>query len=60
MRVIKSWLENIQGIGAIKRRELLKHFGGLQMIEKASVDDLLRVKGINKELAQKIYDYLHE
>lgn len=54
-----SVLENIAGIGAKRRTALLQHFGGLQEIESASVDEIAKVQGINKQTAQKIYDYLH-
>ncbi len=56
----RSWLEEVPGIGPKKRQELIRSFGGLQGIERATTDDLMKVKGINNELAQKIYDYLHE
>lgn len=57
---VKSWLEEIPGVGAKKRQELLKHFGGLQNIESAALEDLKKVRGINTNLAEKIYNYLHE
>ena len=55
----KSPLEEITGIGAKRRRKLLRQFGGLQEILRASVDDITKVPGINRELAQRIYDALH-
>jgi excinuclease ABC subunit C len=55
----KSPLENIPGIGAKRRRELLRQFGGLQEILRASVDDIAKVPGINRELAQRIFNFLH-
>lgn len=55
----KSMLEEIPGIGAKKRRELLQHFGGLQEIRRASVEDLQRVSGISRQLAETVYEYLH-
>lgn len=54
----KSILEEIQGIGAKRRQNLLKHFGGLQGIQSAGVRDLGKVAGINTELAEKIYHHL--
>ncbi len=57
---VKSWLEDIPGVGPKKRQLLLKHFGGLKNIESASLSDLKKVTGINQDLAEKIYNYLHE
>jgi len=54
-----SVLEGIAGIGAGRRRLLLNQFGGLQGISSAGVEDLANVKGINKQLAQRIYDTFH-
>ncbi|MEE9491808.1 MAG: excinuclease ABC subunit UvrC [Gammaproteobacteria bacterium] len=55
-----SPLEQIAGIGQKRRQQLLKYFGGLKEITSAGVDDLARVKGISKQLAQQIYDVFHE
>lgn len=55
----RSSLEDISGIGAKRRRELLNQFGGLQELMRASVEDISTVPGINIRLAQKIYDALH-
>lgn len=55
----RSVLENIEGVGAARRAMLLKHFGGLQGVVKASKDEISKVHGINHELAQRIYDVLH-
>lgn len=54
-----SPLEGIPGIGATRRRALLRHFGGLQEIVRASADDIARVQGISNELADIIYAHLH-
>ncbi len=55
-----SPLEDIQGVGNKRRQELIKYFGGSQGVVRAGVDDLTKVPGINKQLAQKIYDSLHD
>jgi len=55
----KSMLDDIDGIGSKRRQKLIHHFGGMQGIINARQDDLARVPGINKNLAQKIYDTLH-
>lgn len=54
-----SSLEEIPGIGPKRRRELLRHFGGLTEIRNASVADLAKVAGINQYLAEEIYAFLH-
>jgi excinuclease ABC subunit C len=55
----ESILEQIPGVGPKRRRELLRHFGGLQGVAAASVEDLCRVPGISETLAQEIYAALH-
>jgi len=54
-----SALEGIPGVGPKRRQQLLKQFGGLQEVARAGVDDLVGVKGINRALAQQIYDAFH-
>lgn len=54
-----SSLEAIEGIGPKRRRDLLRHFGGLQGVRQASVADLTRVAGISEELAQRVFDSFH-
>jgi len=55
---IQSSLESIKGVGVNKRSALLNHFGGIQEIENASVDELQKVVGINYKLATKIRESL--
>lgn len=54
-----SSLEGVDGMGPKRRQKLLQQFGGLQEIKRAGVEDLARVNGISKALAQKIYDIFH-
>ncbi len=56
----QSPLEQITGIGARRRQRLMQHFGGLQGVTRAGVDDLARVPGISRDLAQKIHDLMHD
>ena len=55
-----SSLESIPGIGAKRRQQLLKFMGGLQGLKKASRDEIAGVPGISQELAETIYDHLHQ
>jgi excinuclease ABC subunit C len=52
-------LEEIEGIGPKRRQDILTHFGGIRGVQRASVDDLVRVPSVSRELAQRIYDALH-
>jgi len=55
----QSILETIPGLGPVKRRELLKQFGGLQGVLRAGIDDFIQVRGLGRDLAEVIYEHLH-
>jgi excinuclease ABC subunit C len=54
-----SALEDIEGIGSVKKKRLIAHFGGIQGIAQATENELMQVHGINQELAERIYNYFH-
>ncbi|MBV1696928.1 MAG: excinuclease ABC subunit UvrC [Hyphomicrobiales bacterium] len=56
----EAGLQEIAGIGPTRKRALLHHFGTLKAIERASVNDLMQVDGINAETARRIYEFFHE
>jgi excinuclease ABC subunit C len=56
----EAGLQEIPGIGPTRKRALLRHFGTLREIERASLADLARVPGINDETARRIFDFFHE
>jgi len=53
-------LDNIPGIGQKRKKALLLHFGSAKAVEDASIIDLQKIAGINKDIAEKIYYYFHE
>ena len=55
----ESPLENIEGVGPKRRRELLRFFGGYSEVENASVTELMKVPGISRKVAEAIYSTLH-
>lgn len=54
-----STLEDIDGIGPTRRRRLLTHFGGLKGLKNAGVEDIAKIDGISRKLAEQIYSQLH-
>ncbi len=56
----KSILDQIQGIGSIRKRALLNHFGSARAVESASLDEIKSVDGVEEKVAKKIYNYFHE
>ena len=58
--ISKSLLDQIEGIGSIRKRSLLNHFGSARAIESASLDEIKSVEGVEEKVAKKIYNYFHE
>lgn len=54
-----SVLDDVSGIGAARKKALLLHFGSAKAVQDATIDDLSRVKGISRDLAEKIYGFFH-
>jgi len=57
---LKSLLDEVEGIGEVRRRSLLKAFGSLREIEKATPEQLAAVKGMNKKAAHAVYEFFHK
>lgn len=55
-----SALDEIDGLGPVRRKRLLRAFGGVRQVARAGVRDLARVEGISTAMAQRIYDHFHE
>jgi excinuclease ABC subunit C len=56
----KSLLDQIEGIGSIRKRSLLNHFGSANAVESASFDEIKSVEGVEEKVAKKIYNFFHE
>ena len=57
--IYKSQIDEIEGIGAKRKHDLLNFFGSVEQIKGASINDLTKVAGISKKVAEKIYNYFH-
>lgn len=57
--MFKSSLDEIEGIGASRKRDLLNYFGSVEQVKGATLSDLMKVSGISKKTAEKIYNYFH-
>ena len=58
--ISKSLLDQIEGIGSIRKRALLNHFGSARAVESASLDEIKSVEGVEEKVAKKIYNFFHE
>ena len=56
----QSLLDQIGGVGSIKKRALLNHFGSARAVESASLDEIQSVEGVEEKVAKKIYNFFHE
>ena len=56
----KSLLDQIEGIGSMRKRALLNHFGSARSVESASFDEIKSVEGVEEKIAKKIYNFFHE
>ncbi len=58
--ISKSLLDQIDGIGSIRKRALLNHFGSARAVQSASLDEIQSVEGVEEKVAKKIYNFFHE
>ena len=58
--ISRSLLDQIDGVGSIRKRALLNHFGSARAVESASLDEIKSVDGVEEKVAKKIYNYFHE
>jgi excinuclease ABC subunit C len=56
---LTSEIDAIEGLGPARKRALLQAFGGLAQVKRASVDELARVEGLSRTLAERIYAHFH-
>ena len=59
-RIRRSLLDQIDGIGSIRKKALLSHFGSARAVESASFDEIKSVEGVEEKVAKKIYNFFHE
>ena len=58
--VVKSKLDDVEGVGSKRKKDLLNYFGSVKAIKDASIEDIAKVTGINKKTAENIYNYFHK
>ena len=57
---VKSVLEDIKGIGTVRRRALMKHFKDINLIKDADIDTLSQVESMDQKAAKAVYDFFHK
>jgi excinuclease ABC subunit C len=57
--MVRSVLDTIEGIGGTRKRALMKHFGSIDNISGAGVEELKNVQGMNEKSAQAVYEFFH-
>lgn len=57
--ISKSRIDEVEGIGAKRKRDLLNYFGSVEQISQASMKDLQKVGGVSEKTAEKVYNYFH-
>ncbi|MBR5599314.1 MAG: excinuclease ABC subunit UvrC [Alphaproteobacteria bacterium] len=58
--ITKSSLDDIEGIGTKRKKDILNHFGSVSALKDATIDDIIKVSGISKKTAENIYKYFHK
>ena len=58
--ITQSTIDEIKGIGTKNKNSLLRHFGGIESLRKASMDQIKSIEGIGPMRAKLIFDYLNE
>jgi len=58
--ISKSILDQIGGVGSIRKRALLNHFGSARAVGSASFEEIKSVEGVEEKVAKKIYNFFHE
>ncbi len=58
--ISRSLLDQIEGIGSMRKRALLNHFGSARAVESASFEEIKLVEGVEEKVAKKIYNFFHE
>lgn len=57
---LHSILDDIEGIGEVRRKALLKHFGSIEAIKEATIEELLATDSFNKKIAETVYNFFHK